>query len=138
MYFLCDAGTRPGMPYVSAHDLAQRMAELARSVAAPRDLDEVLSTVTTTTVELLDGAEKVAMSRSLRGSLGAGIDIDDLRYRHPRINRFHRIEQPAGPSPDVQGGELVPRNPPRDGVKHPAVEGLLYSLHQPGRAGGSE
>src|ERR1700685_1364774 len=90
------------------------------------------------TLELLDGAEEVTMSRPLGDSLGAGIEIDDLRCRHPRIDRFHGIEQPAGPSPYVQGGELLSGNLPGDGTKYPAVEHLFYSLHQPGRASRSE
>jgi len=45
------------MPNAPGHDLAQRMAELARSVAAPRDIDDVLSGVTAATVELLTGAD---------------------------------------------------------------------------------
>ena len=45
------------MPDLPAHDLAQRMAELARSVAAPRDIEAVLSGVTAMTVELLSGAD---------------------------------------------------------------------------------
>src|ERR1700685_172389 len=90
------------------------------------------------TLELLDGAEEVTMSRLLGGSLGAGVEIDDLRCRHPRIDRFHGIEQPAGPSPYVQGGELLPGNLSSNCAKYPAVERLLYSLHQPGRARGNK
>src|SRR5580692_11281468 len=90
------------------------------------------------TLELLDGAEEVTMSRPLGGSLGAEVEIDDLRCRHPRIDRFYGIEQPAGPSADVQSRQLFSWNLPRNGTKYPAVERLLYSLHQPGRARGNE
>jgi hypothetical protein len=39
------------------HDLAVRMAELARTVAAPRSLDEVLSGVTAAAKELIPGVD---------------------------------------------------------------------------------
>jgi len=39
------------------HDLAQRMADLARAVAAPRKMDEVLCDVTSATLELIPGAD---------------------------------------------------------------------------------
>ncbi len=39
------------------HDLAQRMAELARAAAAPRSVDEVLSDVTATAKELIPGVD---------------------------------------------------------------------------------
>src|SRR5580704_3514645 len=119
----------------------QRSRFCQHLVGAPDVLDQIEhedEVVFFFALELLDGAEKVAMSRTLRGIFGAGVDIDDLRCRHPRLDRFHGIEQPAGPSADVQGGELLSRNLPRDGAKHPAVEGLLYFLDEASRAGGSE
>lgn len=39
------------------HDLAQRMAELARASAAPRNLTDVLSDVTSTALELIPGVD---------------------------------------------------------------------------------
>lgn len=39
------------------HDLAMRMAELARTAASPRSVEEVLSDVTTATLELIPGAD---------------------------------------------------------------------------------
>ena len=39
------------------YDLAQRMAELARSSAAPRSVDDVLSDVTAAAMELIPGAD---------------------------------------------------------------------------------
>ncbi|OBB68719.1 GAF and ANTAR domain-containing protein [Mycobacterium sp. 852014-50255_SCH5639931] len=41
----------------SQHELARRMAELARDIAAPRDLGQVLTDVTTAAVELIPGAD---------------------------------------------------------------------------------
>ncbi len=39
------------------HALARRMAELARSVAAPRSVDDVLADVTTAVMELIPGVD---------------------------------------------------------------------------------
>ncbi len=39
------------------YDLAQRMAELARTVASPRSVEDVLSDVTATALELIEGAD---------------------------------------------------------------------------------
>lgn len=41
----------------SRHELAKRMAELARDTAAPRSLDQVLADVTTAAVQLIPGAD---------------------------------------------------------------------------------
>ncbi|MBO0680323.1 GAF and ANTAR domain-containing protein [Mycolicibacterium sp. S2-37] len=45
------------MTQLHQHDLAVRMAELARTVAAPRSLDEILSGVTMTAKELIPGVD---------------------------------------------------------------------------------
>ena len=44
------------MAELSGHQLAERMAGLARSVAAPRNLEDVLAGVTAAAIELLPGA----------------------------------------------------------------------------------
>ena len=45
------------MTHPEKRDLAARMAELARTVASPRSLDDVLSTVTATAKELIPGVD---------------------------------------------------------------------------------
>jgi GAF domain-containing protein len=50
-------GNTSNMPEERNHDLAMRMAELARGVAAPRSVDEVLSDVTATALDLIPGAD---------------------------------------------------------------------------------
>ena len=42
---------------IPSHDLAQRMAELARTTSPPRSVDDVLSDVTATARELIPGAD---------------------------------------------------------------------------------
>jgi len=49
------------------HDLALRMAELARSAAMPRKVDEVLSRVTTAAVELIPGVDTAGVLLLKRG-----------------------------------------------------------------------
>ena len=50
------------MTHPEKRDLAARMAELARTVASPRSLDDVLSTVTATAKELTRGWTPLACS----------------------------------------------------------------------------
>ena len=45
------------MTHPDTRDLAERMAELARTVASPRSLDDVLSSVTATAKELIPGVD---------------------------------------------------------------------------------
>lgn len=58
--FVCDS-TRPGilvaMTEPERHALAVRMAELARAVAMPRTLEQILDDVTAAAIELIDGAD---------------------------------------------------------------------------------
>lgn len=49
------------------HDLAIRMAELARSLALPRDLDEILSGVTAAAKELIPGVDAAGILLIGRG-----------------------------------------------------------------------
>jgi transcriptional regulator with GAF, ATPase, and Fis domain len=49
------------------YDLARRMAELARAVAAPRSVEDVLSDVTATALELIPGAETAGVLLLAKG-----------------------------------------------------------------------
>jgi GAF domain-containing protein len=94
------------MPHPSAHDLAQRMAELARSVAAPRDLDDVLNNVTKTTVELLDGADTAGVLLVSRGGKFESLSgTSELIYEVDRLQEKHN----AGPCVEAAVNELVVR-----------------------------
>jgi GAF domain-containing protein len=69
-------------------DLAQRMAELARSAAMPRKVDEVLTTVTSTAVELIPGVDaagillitKGGKFESLAGTSDLPHELDELQH----------------------------------------------------------
>lgn len=55
------------MPQSVNHDLAVRMAELARAVAGPRSVQDVLSEVTTAAVELIPGIDTAGILLIGRG-----------------------------------------------------------------------
>ena len=70
------------------HDLAMRMAELARMIAAPRTLEQILNDVTTTAVELIPGADvsgillvkKGGDFESLADTAGLAAELDKLQH----------------------------------------------------------
>jgi GAF domain-containing protein len=94
------------MPNAPAHDLAQRMAELARSVAAPRDIDAVLSGVTATTVELLTGADTAGVLLVSKGGTFESLSgTSELIYEVDRLQEKHN----AGPCVEAAINELVVR-----------------------------
>ncbi|WP_099038571.1 GAF and ANTAR domain-containing protein [Mycobacterium neglectum] len=72
------------------HDLAQRMAELARAAAAPRSVEEVLSDVTSTAKELIPGVDtagvllvaKSGKYESLAGTSELPHTLDDLQMKY--------------------------------------------------------
>ncbi|CAN5824954.1 GAF and ANTAR domain-containing protein [soil metagenome] len=72
------------------HELAFRMAELARSVAGPRGVDEVLREVTAAAIELIPGADaagvllvgKAGKFESLAGTSGLPHELDELQIKH--------------------------------------------------------
>jgi GAF domain-containing protein len=89
-----------------AHDLAQRMAELARSVAAPRDIDDVLSGVTAATVELLTGADTAGVLLVSKGGTFESLSgTSELIYEVDRLQEKHN----AGPCVEAAINELVVR-----------------------------
>jgi hypothetical protein len=57
----------------SSHpNLAVRMAELARMIAAPRTLEQILNDVTKTAVELIPGADVAGILLVKRAELSNG------------------------------------------------------------------
>ncbi|WP_116374331.1 GAF and ANTAR domain-containing protein [Mycobacterium sp. MFM001] len=88
------------MQALSGHDVAQRMAELARSVAAPAKVEDVLATVTGTAVELLPGADtagvllvsKGGKFESLFGTSELIYKLDELQAKYnqgPCVDAAH-------------------------------------------------
>jgi GAF domain-containing protein len=72
------------------HDLAQRMAELARAVAAPRGVEEVLADVTAAALELIPGTDtagvlliaKGGKFESLAGTSDLPRQLDELQMKY--------------------------------------------------------
>ncbi|WP_044511723.1 GAF and ANTAR domain-containing protein [Mycobacterium simiae] len=74
-------------PVLDRHLLAQRMAELSRSIAAPRRTEDVLAEVTTAVVELIPGADTAGVLLigpggkfdSMAGTTGIPHELDELQ-----------------------------------------------------------
>jgi GAF domain-containing protein len=72
------------------YDLAQRMAELARAVAAPRSVEEVLADVTAAALELIPGTDtagvlliaKGGKFESLAGTSDLPYQLDDVQMKY--------------------------------------------------------
>lgn len=77
------------MTEVRNHELAQRMAELARAAAAPRSVEQVLSDVTATAKELIPGVDTAGVLlvggggkyESLAGTSDLPHTLDDLQMK---------------------------------------------------------
>jgi len=94
------------MAEVSSHDLAQRMADLARAVAAPRNLEDVLAGVTGAAIELLSGADTAGVLLIAKGGKFESLSgTSDLIYELDRLQEQHG----AGPCVDAATNELVVR-----------------------------
>jgi GAF domain-containing protein len=78
------------MTQASNQDLAQRMAELARTAAAPRSVEDVLSDVTATAKELIPGVDtagvlllaKGGKFESLAGTSDLPSRLDELQMKY--------------------------------------------------------
>ncbi len=78
------------MPLEKSHDLALRMAELARTLASPTSVDKVLAEVTSAAIELIPGADaagvllvgKGGTFDSLAGTSGLPEELDVLQMKH--------------------------------------------------------
>jgi GAF domain-containing protein len=92
---------------LSNHELALRMAELARSIAPPRNVDDVLVRVTDAAVELIPGADTagvllVAPGRKFQSLFGTS----DLVYKVDELQaKYHE-----GPCLDAADDELMLRS----------------------------
>src|SRR5262245_20881264 len=88
------------------YDLAQRMAELARASAAPRNVDEVLSGVTAAAKELIPGADTAGVLLIGRGGKFESIaGTSDLPYRLDEL----QMKFGEGPCVEAALDELIVR-----------------------------
>ncbi len=94
------------MPNESSQDVARRMADLARSVATLRSVDDVLAGVTSAAVELLPGAETAGVLLvSKNGKFESLFGTSELIYELDRL----QARCGSGPCVDAAVDELVVR-----------------------------
>ena len=79
------------------HDLAHRMAELARTVASPRSVQDVLTDVTATALELIEGAETAGVLL-----LGKGGKFDSVGVTSDLPHRLDELQVKYGEGPCMQ------------------------------------
>lgn len=94
------------MADLSRHELAERMAELARSFAAPHSVKEVLAGVTDTAVELIPGADTAGVLLvSNGGRFESLFGTSDLVYKLDEVQTKYN----EGPCVDAANDELMLR-----------------------------
>jgi GAF domain-containing protein len=94
------------MPSSHNYDLAQRMAELARIVAAPRSVEEVLCDVTATALELIPGAETAGvLLLAPRGKFESLAGTSDLSHQLDEL----QVKYNEGPCVEAALDELIVR-----------------------------
>ena len=88
------------------HDLAQRMAELARASAAPRTVDEVLTDVTSAARELIPGADTAGVLL-----IGKGGKFDSVANTSDLPHRLDELQMMFNEGPCVEAAldELIVR-----------------------------
>ena len=88
------------------YDLAQRMAELARSSAAPRSVDDVLSDVTAAAMELIPGADTAGVLLIGKdGKWDSVANTSDLPHRLDELQMLFN----EGPCVEAALDELIVR-----------------------------
>ncbi|MET0704066.1 MAG: GAF and ANTAR domain-containing protein [Mycobacterium sp.] len=127
------------------HDLAIRMAELARSTAGPLGVDEILREVTAAATELIPGAQaagvlligKAGKFESLAGTSGLPHELDELQMKHQE-----------GPCLEAAVDSLIVRsddfhhetrwpNYTRDALELGVQSGLSFKLYTADRTAGA-
>ncbi|KAA0107927.1 GAF and ANTAR domain-containing protein [Mycolicibacterium sp. P1-5] len=88
------------------HDLALRMAELARSTAPPRKVDEVLSGVTAAAAEMIPGTDTCGVLL-----MGKGGKFSSLFGTSDLIYKIDALQEECGEGPCIQAAldELIVR-----------------------------
>jgi GAF domain-containing protein len=99
-------GSLKGMTQPRNHDLARRMAELARAAAAPRSVDDVLSDVTSTAKELIPGTDTAGILL-----IGKGGRFESLAGTSDLPHRLDELQMTFNEGPCVEAAldELIVR-----------------------------
>lgn len=127
------------------HELAGRMAELARASAAPRTVDDVMKDVTTTATELIPGADTVGVLL-----IGSGGKFESLAGTSELPHKLDEIQMQFGEGPCVEAAldELVVRTDDfraedrwplysAAAVEHGVLSGLSIKLYTADRTAGA-
>ncbi|EHB58142.1 ANTAR domain protein [Mycolicibacterium rhodesiae JS60] len=88
------------------HDLAQRMAELARATAPPRDVDEVLTDVTAAATAMIPGTDTCGVLL-----IGKGGKFESLFGTSDLIYQLDALQEQCGEGPCIEAAlnELIVR-----------------------------
>lgn len=91
---------------VPNHDLALRMAELARATAPPRNVDEVLAGVTAAATEMIPGTDTCGVLL-----IGKGGKFESLFGTSDLIYQLDALQEACGEGPCIQAAvdELIVR-----------------------------
>jgi GAF domain-containing protein len=126
-------------------DLAVRMAELARAMAAPRTLEQILDDVTAAAVELVPGADAAGVLLVKRGGDFESLsDTDGLVAQLDKLQQDFRegpcaeaaLEETVVRSDDLRGESRWPRYAPA-AVKLGVLSGLSFKLYTAERTAGA-
>src|SRR6185312_9363236 len=90
-------GTLAPMTLPESHDLALRMAELARTVASPRSLDDILGDVTAAAVELIPGVDTAGVLL-----LGDGGRFESRAVTDELLHKLDQLQITFNEGPCVQ------------------------------------
>ncbi|HEY6854934.1 MAG: GAF and ANTAR domain-containing protein [Mycobacterium sp.] len=127
------------------HDLAVRMAELARAMAAPRTLEEILDDVTAAAVQLVPGADAAGVLLVKRGG-----DFESLGETDGLVAQLDKLQVEFGEGPcaeaaleetvvrsdDLRGESRWPRYAPA-AVELGVLSGLSFKLYTAERTAGA-
>ncbi|BCZ21495.1 GAF and ANTAR domain-containing protein [Mycobacterium senriense] len=129
----------------SQHELATRMAELAREIATPRSLDQVLTDVTTTAIKLIPAAD-IAGVLLLKG----GGEFDSVADTDSLVAKLDKLQHDFGEGPchDAALKETIVRTDdlreePRwpnyapAAVEHGVLSSLSFKLYTAERTAGA-
>lgn len=129
----------------SAHELAERMAELAREIATPRSLEEVLADVTTAAVELIPAAD-VAGVLLIKG----GGEFESIADTDSLVAQLDKLQHDFGEGPchDAALNETIVRtddlrDEPRwpkyapAAIEHGVLSSLSFKLYTAERTAGA-
>ncbi|SPM29558.1 GAF and ANTAR domain-containing protein [Mycobacterium terramassiliense] len=129
----------------SRHELAVRMAELARHIAAPRSVDDVLSDVTAAAVQLIPGADVAGVLLVKQGGEFESVaDTDSLAAQLDKLQHDFgegpcadaALKQTIVRSDDMRDEPRWPRYAPA-AVEHGVLSSLSFKLYTADRTAGA-